>query len=124
VAEQKISVVMDTLLEQVRLLSAQIDDFPEPAALTVTQGEGVGVTAAFHHQIKGLAGDLGRVAIAVREELHQTEAAVRATARDMADTDAAIADGARKIVEQLEGIDSPPTPVPTPAGKPSTGTFK
>lgn len=114
-AEKQISAVFEELFEQMRVFATQISAFPEPSELAVSQGTSEGVAAAFHRELKGLSSDLTKVAEIIRKELEQTELAVRATARDMADTDAEIADGARKIVEQLEGIPAAPTPAPAPA---------
>ena len=114
-AEKQISAVFEELFEQMRVFATQISAFPEPSELAVSQGTSEGVAAGFHRQLKGLSSDLTVIAAKIRKELEETELAVRATARDMADTDAEIADGARKIVEQLEGIPAAPTPTPTPA---------
>lgn len=104
-----IGVVFEELFENMRLLAAQISDFPQPSELEQSQGARSGVASAFHLQLQGLSRDLAAAAVLIRQDLEKTELAVRATARDMAETDAAIAETARRLVEELDSIPQVPT---------------
>jgi len=118
-AISNIGVAFEELFEQMRLFATQINDFPKPAELAQSQGASTGVTRDFHATMEGFASDLATVAAQIRKELEETEVRVRASARDMAETDAAVADSARMLLEQLEGI--APAPQPAPNAAPNAG---
>jgi hypothetical protein len=117
VASSSIGLVLEELLEQMRLFGIQIRDFPNPAALGENHGAASGVAKTFHSEMEGLARDLRTIATTIVDELEETELRVRAAARDMAETDAAAADTARSLLAQLEGIAVVPVPVPVPQRK-------
>jgi hypothetical protein len=126
VASSSIGLVLEELLEQMRLFGIQIRDFPKPPELLESQGAESGAAAGFYRQMEGLSFDLRDIATAIHKELEATEVRVRAAARDMAETDAAAADTARKLLEQLEGIAAEPAPVAKPGASngAATGGFR
>lgn len=108
---QDIGIVVEDFFDQIRRLSAQIQDFPPPAALQDVEGARTGAAAAFQQSLSDMGRDLGSLSKKIRDDLENVEALMRAAAADLAETDAAAADTARAVLVQLEGIpELPPTP--------------